>query len=161
MGKYGGYSGMIEIAAQLKNKALHPYSQEDADRLKEYGENQLLNVKITGPRKPRSIKQNGLVHSAFGFIAEHMRENAETDEHRALDNTEKVKRYIKFEIGFYDSWEVKNGVVVVQLRSVAFDKMSHVESLKWYKLFVEYMADMLGITPEVFIEEVKSRMKRN
>jgi hypothetical protein len=90
-----------------------------------------------------------------------MRENAETDEHRALDNTEKVKRYIKFEIGFYDSWEVKNGVVVVQLRSVAFDKMSHVESLKWYKLFVEYMADMLGITPEVFIEEVKSRMKRN
>ena len=87
---------MKELAAQIINKTLHPFSQEDVEVLGEYKENQIVKVKIRGFKKPRSVSQLRLFWACCRTVAENT-----NDQH--WDTADKVAFQVKVALQFLDN----------------------------------------------------------
>ena len=81
---------MKTITCQIQNGKLTPHSEQDIEDLRDFKENQVLRVKISGTRKARSLKQLRTYWAACSLLAEN------TDDPKWNDR-EKV------------SWQLKTG----------------------------------------------------
>ena len=134
---------MIEIALQKrKDGSYWPFSAEDREAGKAFKENQILQAKIWGSKKPRSLQQNKWIHKIFRIVAA----NTEDPE---WNTPEKVKRNVKMTMKFFeDEVIVRGNKVYFDLRSFAFDKMEHNEANVKYEEAKNICAKFLGVAPE-------------
>ena len=134
---------MIKISLQLKNGIFYPFSQEDKEKSKDFLDNQILQAKIWGSKKPRSIIQNKWIHAIFRIVA------ANTEDPK-WNTPEKAKRNVKMKMKFFeDEVVVVGNKVYFELRSFAFDKMEQNEATIKYEEAKLICAKFLGVKPEV------------
>lgn len=145
---------MKKMTAQRKGKTLIPFSREDLVILKKYKENQPIGLELRGIQDPRSVEQNKAVHAVFRRVA------SSTDD-PDWDTPEKVKRMVKLAMKFFkDDVVVSGNKVFFELRSFAFDKMTHQEANLKFTEALAICAGKLGITIEELEAEIKSKSKQ-
>lgn len=135
---------MKELHVQITPEwSLIPASQEDIEILKHFKKNQILKIKASGVKRPRSVKQNGWVHSIFRTVCDN------TEDPR-FSTPEAVKRFVKIKLNFYDMDKtvVNNGVVYVTYRSFAFHLMEQDEADRIYSDVKLICADILQCDPK-------------
>lgn len=135
---------MIKIPLKIKegHRLLAVLSDEDREKLKAFGANQIVSANLKGYKRPRSVEQNAWVHVMFKTVADNVNDPE-------WDTPEKVKRRVKLAIGFYDKRFVVDGKVYFELRSFAFDKMDQNEADVCYNEIKDICALKLGVEPEV------------
>lgn len=142
---------MIDIAVQVSSnrKSLSVMSQEDVEALKAYKPNQILKAKLTGCKRPRSIQQNGWIHTIFGIVAENSKDPD-------WDTPAKVKRNVKMAMKFFkDDVIVQGNKVYFELDSFAFDKMDqNIADIKYNEAKV-ICAKKLKVDPETLEARAK------
>ena len=137
---------MIEIALQLKNKNLCPFSKEDAEQLKSFKPNQVLRGKISGIRKERSVPQLRLLHACLNTVAENT-------EDIQWNTPVKVKIQLKHALHFYKSTVVlPDGSIHFELDSFAFANLSHIDANKVFDRSFPILASKIGISTEELLE---------
>ena len=135
---------MQEIAAQLINGSFYPLTLVDEEATKEYKNNQIVKLKITGVRKPRSYLQ---LKMYFG-LCEKVSENTR-DQH--WSTKEKVDYQIRVELQFVDPQKMivdRFGNVHLHYRSISFKNLKHIEACRYFDRAWEVMAKKLEITVE-------------
>lgn len=131
--------------------AMVPVSQEDAERLESFKDNQILKNKISGSRKPRSVLQNKWIHAIFRLVAQ----NTEDPD---WSTPERVKRNVKMKMKFFEDDVVVHGnKVYFELRSFAFDEMSQDEANIRYNEAKLICAKFLGVSPESLEAEAQKK----
>ena len=139
---------MIDIAVQLHNNVLVPYSAEDREALKGYKPNQILRARITGAEKPRSYEQLKLYWACCKAVAE---------------NTDMSKEDVDFEVkikiakqhpSMIKRFRSVDGMVFMEPISIAFANMGHLESCRYFDLAFPLMAKMIGVETEVLLGNV-------
>jgi len=142
---------MTEIASQLINGVLIPYSDEDKEALSEYYQNQILTLKVSGVEKPRSYDQLKLYFGCCDTVAL----NTEDPE---WNSKEKVHFKVRCILRFYKSVSVQDDKVMFELKSISYRDMKHRAACNYVEKAFGVMADFLGITVEQLIEETKKRI---
>lgn len=138
---------MIEIHAQWTGKMYAPFSIEDRDASKAFKPNQVVTLKVTGTKRPRSVQQNRWAHAIFRIVAS----NTEDPD---WDTPEKVKRNVKMAMKFFkDDVIVHGNKVFFELRSFAFDKMDQNEADVKYEEAKNICAKKLGVKSEALETE--------
>jgi hypothetical protein len=136
---------MIQIPLQVMagHKTLAVLSHEDQQALKAYGVNQIVNAKITGCKRPRSVQQNRYIHAIFRIVADN------TDD-PDWDTPEKVKRNVKMAIHFYKNEDiiVQGNKVYFMLRSFNFQELDQAEADIVYNAAKLACAKKLKVDPE-------------
>ena len=87
----------IELALQYKNGIFYPHSPEDAEKAREYKNNQVVRSKITGIKKRRSYEQLKLFFACAKLVAE----NTEDPNWNTKD---KVCEQVKISARYIDYW---------------------------------------------------------
>jgi hypothetical protein len=144
---------MKEITAIIKSNTLHPYSEEDLEILKEYKTHQILRVKLSGVKKPRSYQQLKLYWSACRTVSE----NTE-DPH--WNTQKKVDFQCRVHTHFADPDCVvvkKDGTVAFKYLSIAFNNLPHIMACNYFEQAFTVMAKFLGITVDVLMEQVNNQ----
>ena len=143
---------MKEISAQIKDDfgplALHPFSDEDADILREYKLNQVVRVKISGVQKPRSVIQMRLYWATCKTVADN------TD-HKGWNTKDKVDFQCRVATHFVDKDTVvvkPDGEVVYKYRSIAFKNLPHIMANNYFDRAFQEMAKFLGVTVEKLLK---------
>ena len=144
---------MKEISAQIQNGNFIPLSEVDKDIVKEYKENQIVKLKITGVQKPRSVKQLGTYFAACRLLSENT-------EDQKWNDYKKVDWQLRNRLQFYDHdlTLVINGNVQFKVRSISFKNLKHAEACNYFDRAFEMMAKFLGVDVDTLINEVKARM---
>ncbi|HUT16965.1 MAG TPA: hypothetical protein VMW84_01555 [Acidobacteriota bacterium] len=133
---------MKRVHFQVKQGRLHPVSEDDEKAVKSFAENQIIRGDLYGVKKPRSVLQNNWLHNMLKIVAEN------TDD-PDWDTPEKVKRNVKIKMKFFkDSVIVAKNRVYFELRSFAFDEMSHEEATVKYEEAKIICAKFLKVSPE-------------
>ena len=145
---------MKEIAAIAKNKRLYPYSEEDAEILADYSPTQILRLRITGAKKPRSYQQLKLYWSACAVVAENSEEIGWTTK-------EGVDINLRVALDFRDR---KKPIVVrpdggIQLiyRSISFANLGHADACNYFDCAFDLMAKKLGVTKDKLMKAIAER----
>jgi len=138
-----------EIATVIKNNCLHPYSEEDLEILREYKPNQILRVKLTGVRKPRSYQQLKLYWSGCRLVSE----NTE-DPH--WNTKEKVDFQCRVHTHFVDpdTVVVKDNVVIFNYRSISFANLGHIMACNYFDQAFKVMAKFLMVPVDTLMEQI-------
>ena len=138
---------MIIVALQLKHGyILSPASEEDLRALKNYLPNQILRAKLTGVKKPRSYEQLRLYWACCKAVADNLEGKTKED----IDFETKVAlRHIK---GF----RVVNGVTMIEVDSISFANLTHLDACNYFDRAFPVMAKMIGITKEELLRNAES-----
>lgn len=131
---------MIEIACQIdQNYGFVPYSQDDQNKIREYRPHQIVKVKISGVRKPRSYQQLKWFHAMCKLVSE----NTEDEN---WNSVEKVKMQVKVLLQYYDPEcvVVSGGRVHFRYRSFGYADLPHFEACKIFDRALAVMAKFLG-----------------
>ena len=158
---------MIEIQTQIRNQCpvcratfgpfYLPYGPESVDKTKEYRLNQIVNNKITGSTKERSLAQLGTYFAVCQAVADN------TD-HPRWNTKKKTDFQCRVETDFRDPDVVavkKNGDVVFQYRSISFDNLKHIEACNYFDQAFAIMAKFLGVDVDTLIRMAKDNMGRS
>ena len=135
---------MIQISAQIKGKALYPFSLEDEAELKNYKQNQVVACKIKGTTRLRSLQQHKWAMWMIRFVSE-------SDNDPKWKTFDSAKREVKMTMQFFKGKPIvnlKTGLVWFELRSFAFDKMLQAEADRVYNEIKFICAQRLGCEPE-------------
>ena len=144
---------MKEACFQIKDKALHPFSEEDLEILREYKPNQILRVKLQGVKKPRSYLQLKLYWAGCKLVSENT-------EDKGWNTKEKVDFQCRVHTHFVDPDCVvvkKDGTVVFNYRSIAFANLGHIESCNYFDQAFKVMAKFLMVPVDTLMEQIKSQ----
>ena len=136
------------IACQIRGGALHPYSVEDADALKEYKLNQIVSIKIKGVKKERSYRQLKMFWAAC-------RQVANNTEDPGWDNEDKVSEQVKIDLKYIDYWMHVKGALVIKTGSISYAKLSHLEACRFFDRAWPIMAKKIGITVDELLAEAE------
>ena len=136
---------MKEVSLQLKNNVLYPFSQEDKDRLREFKDNQILIAKLTGAKKPRSLIQLNLYWAICKIVSDNMEGMSKED----------VDFEVKLRLKHIYAFRVVGGVTFVELGSIAFRNLDHIEATNYFSRAWPVMAKMLGVTEEELLTMAK------
>ena len=136
---------MKEVSLQLKNNVLYPFSQEDKDRLREFKDNQILMAKLTGAKKPRSVAQLNTYWSGCRVVANNLEGMSKED----------VDFEVKLRLKHIQAFRVVKGVTYVELGSIAFRNLDHIESCGFFKRAWPVMAKMIGVTEDALLAMAK------
>lgn len=142
---------MKQFAAQVKNKALHPFSQEDLEILQEFKDNQVVTVKVQGVQKERSYQQLKLFWACCRAVAENT-----NDQH--WNNKDKVAFQVKVVLQFVDMDQTivdSKGNVHLHYRSISFKNLPHMEANNFFDRAFVVMAKKLSITPAQLLENAE------
>ena len=143
---------MKEISAQIKNNTLYPLSEADSDTLREFKENQIVRLKVSGTTKQRSLKQLATYWAACRLLSEN------TDNGK-WNTMKKVDWQIRNRLKFYDMdlTLVIDGNVQFKVRSISFKNLKHIEACDYFTEAFKTMAKYLDVDVDAFIQEVKER----
>ena len=147
---------MQEIAVQKCNGKFEPASPEDKEKMDQYGEHQLLKVRVAGFKKPRSVKELNLFMACCQLLADN------TDDPR-WNTKEKVKFGVKVALHFVDARMVAvtpAGDVVFQYRSLSFAELPRMEATRFFPRAFDLLAQRMGISVEAMVAEAQERMRK-
>jgi hypothetical protein len=139
---------IIPLQIQPGHKTLVVTCPQDQDALKTFKAYQIVQAKLIGHKRPRSVQQNAWIHAIFQLVAD----NTEDPNWNTL---EKVKYEVKLEMKFFKSIIVRGHNVYHEFKSFAFDAMDQNEADLRYNEAKQICADKLGVDPEVL--EVNAR----
>lgn len=131
-----------------------PFDPESDNKLANFKNNQLLVGLITGTKKERSVKQIRLYWKACEVFAE----NTE------FQTKEMADWWCRNTLQFFDhkyTFVHQDGSVTFKVRSISFKNLDHAIACDYFTRSFSVMADYLGVDPDTFISEVKSRISRN
>ena len=156
---------MIEIQTQLHEQCpickqsfglfFLPYGDEAVEKAKEYKVFQILRSLFYGVTKPRSVAQLNTYWACCTFTAQ-------SADDPKINTKEKVDFMCRVELNFVDPnviYVKLDGTVVRGYRSIALKNLRHIEATKYFDGAFGLMADILGVTPEKLIENVKANMR--
>ena len=141
----------MSIGLQLNNRCLHPYTDEDWERLENLKENQVVLVKVLskGFKKQRSYQQLKLFHAAISVVV------ANTD-HPNWNTKAKAKLSLKVALNFVDEsamvYNERTGQVVVKYRSFGYDDLEHMEACRVFDRAWPILAKVIGVTGEELLD---------
>lgn len=137
---------MKEAAMQLKGKALVPYSQEDLETVREFKQNQVLRVKISGVQKPRSLRQLKMYWAACRTVAENLEGMTKDD----VDFEVKI-RVAKEHPSMIRRFREINGSVFLEPISISYENMGHLEACHFFDLAFPIMASMIDVETDTLL----------
>ena len=132
---------MIEITMQLSGNKLSPLSVDDAEKLSEFRDNQIVKAKISGVEKNRSYLQL----KRFFALCRIVSENTEDEN---WNTKEKVLEQVKIKLQFIDSYMVVNGSVHIKMKSISFSELKHMEACNFFNRADEIFAKVLDCSIE-------------
>ena len=144
---------MIDIAIQNINGKPHLFSEEDAEKWKEFRENQVVRARCVGVQKPRSYRQ---LKTYFAGC----REVAENTESGPWSTKEGVDFQLRVSLDFRDTSKVAvrpDGTVQFFYKSISFDNLKHLEACGYFTRAFELMAKTLGCTVEQLMTAIGER----
>ena len=131
---------MIIIPLQLQPgyKILTVTSKDDQEALKNFLPNQILRAKLTGVKKPRSLRQLGLYWACCRAVARNMEGKTEED----------IDFDVKMELKHIKAFRIVKGVTIVEVDSISFVNLPHLEACNFFDRAFPVMAKMIGVTTE-------------
>jgi len=114
---------------------------EHLDLVKDYHNNQILDVDVYGEITPRNLAQIRLYWVCCGKVADNTGFRSDKD----------VDEYIKLKLGHVETRYDKNGKPFYRTKSISFQRMKQKPFDKYMSAAMPIMADMLGVTEEELI----------
>lgn len=141
---------MINISIQQQpDGTLKPFSKEDSEALKAYKPNQILQAKISGIRKERSVIQLRLFWACCRTIAD----NTEDEN---WNTPEKVCLQVKIALKFFKTIVVgPDGKIHFEPDSISFENLSQVNANKIFDRGWTVMAKQIGISVEELLQNAE------
>lgn len=140
---------MIEADLQYTGKELVPYSAEAKDLLSDLKPNQIVRGKITGVKKPRSVKQLRMFWACCRTVADNT-------EDQNWNTPEKVCIQVKLALRFYKEIVVlPDGSIHFELDSISFDNLGQVEANKIFDRSWPVMAKHIGVSADELLNNAK------
>lgn len=134
---------MIECALQLNdNAALYPFAEEDREKIREFKKFQVLRAKLYGIKKPRSLQQLALYWVACGKVADNLEDKSK----------EQIDFEVKIALKHIKSFKVVEGITYIEVGSISFANLDHIESCNFFDRAFPVMAKMIGITTEELLK---------
>jgi hypothetical protein len=121
------------------------FSVEDVEKLKEFKPHQLLRAKLYGVKKPRSYNQLKLYWACCNAVAENLEEYTKED----------VDFEVRTELRFIKHFKLVKGITYVELRSISYAELSHIEACNFFDRAFPIMAKMIGVTTEKLLENAE------
>lgn len=127
---------MINLQMQLRNGQIVPVTQYDAQRLEDYKDGSLFNMK---PTKQRSNPHHNLYWATLRNVCD-ATGKWPTDQH--------LHHELKIVCGFYKThFSPLTGSIVRIVDSISFDKMTQQEFNTYFELAMQKLADAIGCDP--------------
>jgi len=152
----------ISIPLQIRHEAgigLHylPYGDEAIEKSKEFTLYQILDSKITGSKKARSIKQLNLYWKCCDTVAELLSDHENILDKGDVDFEVKI-RVAKKKPAMIKRFKVMGGITYMEPISTSFANMKHLEACQYYDPAIKEMGKMVEMTPDELIIAAKERM---
>ncbi len=150
---------MVEIPLQILSdyKTLAVMSQDDCGKLKEFHLNQIVRAKITGVKKPRSVKQLGLYWAKCELVAELVSDHENQFDKVDVDFDVKV-RVAKKKPALVQKFRSVDGMTYIALISTSFANMENLDACKYYSAADKEFEKMTKIDPDELTRRTKDRM---
>ena len=132
-----------------------PYGDESIEAARDYKPNQIVNNRISGIRKERSLKQ---LHTYWACC----QTTADNTENPQWSTKEKVDFQCRVDAHFVDPNIVvvkPDKTVVFHYLSIAFVNLGHIDACNYFDRAFETMAKFLGTDPETLVEMAQAQMK--
>ena len=138
---------MIELPLQLgqDGKTLSVMSEEDLERIKEFKPNQVLRAKLWGHKKPRSVIQLGMYWALCKVVADNLEGMSK----------EEVDFQVKVELKHIKSFQVVKGSTFIEVGSIAFRNLDHLEACRYFDRAWPVMAKMIGVSEDKLLEQAE------
>lgn len=133
---------MIHIPIQIRQDySMVPATIEAMESLKNYKPNQIVQAKVSGIQKERSVRQLGLFFACCNTVAENT-------EDPNWDNKDKVLNQVKVALQFIDlnkSIVDEKGVFHPHYRSISFKNLRHLDACNFFDRAWPILACKLGV----------------
>ena len=134
-----------------------PYGDEAEEKSKEFTLYQILESKITGTKRERSLAELNLYWKCCGLVAELL------SDHNKILNKQDVDFEIKTRIAKDNPSMIKrfkmiDGILYIEPISISFANMKRLESRKYFPKAFPMLADMVEMTEDELIAQAKARM---
>ena len=140
---------MKEVVLQIDGKILVPFDECDIEAIKGFKQNQIIKAHLYGTKKPRSYQQLKTYWGGCNVVADNL--DGMTKEY--VDFEVKVKlRHIK-------RFKVVNGVTVVEVDSISYARLDHLEACGFFDRAFPVLADMIGVTVDELMQAIAERGK--
>ena len=134
---------MIECALQLKDdNILYPFTEEDRDKIREFKRFQVLRAKLYGVKKPRSLEQLALYWVCCKTVADNLEDKTK----------EQIDFEVKIALKDIKSFRVVQGITYIEVGSISFANLDHLEACNFFDRAFPVMAKMIGITAEELLQ---------
>jgi|GEM_PF-2478251 len=156
---------MKEIQAQIRHACpicqgrfggyMKPFGEESEEKLKEFKPNQIVNTRVSGTRKERSLRQLNTYWACCQTVADNT-------EDPGWNMKEKVDFVCRVQTHFVDPDLIfvrPDGTVQYGYRSIAFVNLAHIEACNYFDRAFAVMAKHLGISVDTLVEETQRNMK--
>ena len=144
---------MKEIALQRKGTAFLPFSKEDEERMKEYPENQIIKAKTYGITIPRSYEQLKLYFACCQKVADNL--DQDNPKNAQWLTKEDVDFQCRVQCKLIDYIRVVRGVAYIQVGSISYGTLSHLQACNYFDRAFEIMAKKIGVTVDELTAEAK------
>lgn len=140
---------MIECALQCKpDGSLHPFSQEDLEKIKGFSPNQVLKAKLWGAKKPRSYIQLKLYWACCRTVVENLDGMSPED----------VDFEVKVQLKHIRAFRVVDKVTFIEVDSIAFKNLPHLEACNFFDRAFPVMAKMISVSVEELLQNTQMGM---
>ena len=134
---------MKEAVFQRKDKTLVPFSEEDLEAIKAFHENQPIKVKMIGVEAPRSYLQLSMYKKLCRVVAGNLDGQSMED----------VDFFVKVELKHLKGFRVMpNGATFIEVDSVGYASLKHLEACKFFDRAWPVMAKMIGVTVDELLK---------
>jgi len=134
---------MIECALQLNdNNILYPFTEEDRGKIREFKKFQVLRAKLYGVKKPRSLEQLALYWVCCKTVADNLEDKTK----------EQIDFEVKIALKYIKSFRVVGGVTFIEVGSISFANLPHIESCAFFDRAFPVLAKMIGVTTEELLQ---------
>jgi len=150
---------MIEIPLQISKdyQSLIVLSKEDKEALKEFGVNQIVTAKLTGFKKPRSLRQLHTYWSCCEYVAQQLSDHETQYTKEDIDFQTKI-RVMKQNPAMIKRFKFIDGVMFIEPLSISFVNLEHIEANHYFDKGFSIIAAMIGLSVEELLDKVKNNM---
>lgn len=136
---------MKTVLLQRRGRILTPFSVEDLEAIAGFVECEPLTARISGVKKPRSYQQLKLYWACCQVVADNLEGKTKED----IDFETKVALH------HVRAFRVVNGVVHVEVDSISYDRMKHLEACNYFDRAFPVLARMIGITEKELLQNAE------
>ena len=137
-----------------------PYGDEALEKSKEHMVYQVLESKITGTERERSIVELNTYWACCGLAAELLSDHNKILSKQDVDFDVKM-RVAKDNPSMIKRFKMIDGIVYIEPISISLANMKRLESRKYFPKAFPIMAGMVDMDEEKLVAEAKSRMTRH